>query len=61
MFPEHVSRVSPEFEPPSDSHCDIPSSAAVSELELPPHREFDKCNVELPSDDKAVNPSIGVG
>lgn len=51
----------PEFEPPSVSQCDIPSSEAVSEFELPPQREFVKCKVELPSDDKAVNPSIGVG
>lgn len=46
---------------PSFSQCDMPNSPP-SEFELPPHREFAvKCSVELPSDDKAVKPSIGVG
>lgn len=51
----------PELEPPSASQCDIPSSDALKELEVPPQRGLVKCSEELPSDDKAVKPSIGVG
>lgn len=53
---------SPELEPPSVSQCDIPNSDALSEFELPPQSELVRCSaVELPSDDKAVKPSMGVG
>lgn len=51
----------PELEPPSASQCDIPNSDALNEFEVPPQSELVKCSEELPSDDKAVNPSIGVG
>lgn len=56
-----LKKFPPELDGPSLSQCDMPNSAP-NEFELPPQSEFAvKCKVELPSDDKAVKPSIGVG
>lgn len=59
-------KFSPEFEPPSASQCDIPNSEAAIEFEPTPLTPsavvFARCKVDDgPSEDNAVNPSIGVG
>lgn len=47
----------PELVTASLSQCDMPNST----FEEPPQSEFAaKCKVELPIDDNAVKPSIGV-